>query len=841
MRASILSAGLVPVVVMLLAGISATAAQRGAHRLGVVDHRRGDAYAGHFKVLGPRVATYGEPSDYGYYPPPYGEDTKTTSAATTTKSGAFRNAVVGFYAAVIEHVHGEALTQPVDREWNRSLDRDIHHGWADGDRASIGIFHSTDLLGHFHRRTWLVCPGDSSAFQLFGGTLYKFDPDLCDYQTYRDWYHFVTSSVQHAVLSHKRPAVVKRPVNCYFDLSIHELVCGHSYRRSLEWPWDRVLPIGQHCRGYTVVDPDFTRHRVTTGIHHPAKHFSFASDRQPDLSYPEHHHQRYGISSDSSSVVVSVTYVSSGASTSQVGNDTVVSSVTLSPQTSVSVRATSSSSTRPTGTGYSSLTPSGEIQSSSARTRTESASWVNTTSTQAETATQTSAQLTVSTISSTLNFTTIVQTLTGTVSSGSAAWSSTTRTGNATSTASNLESTTGSQLPWNTTAASRTSFGTATTVTSGPGSADSTATSRPAGTAVTVTVTTTGGGVSTPGNSAGSTSTEAVPTNSNGTTQTATGSRPPFSNTTSSSWPSGQTVTTTIWNTTPTVSRSVISSHSVPFSWNPSQTGTHGTPRPPVTPFNTTWLSWTSAPTKAPGSSSPPFPTTRNSTETLSGIVTSSPGGSGPATTSVVTITLSPLPATNSTSGLLSKSSSSIGSLSWSLTNSFNLSTIWFTTGAPTGSPSSSPIIVTVTESSTGSPAGTVSSVPLSTWSVTPPFLNSSTRWSGSTSLSSASSSASSSWTNASQIPTSSTSALGTAASSSSGAVSPIVNSTTTITDETTLGDSLSSRQHHNHSHWQWDDANSDNRIGSPVVDNLGIVRGRHLVKVGIRQRAHLD
>lgn len=82
MRASILSAGLVPVVVILLAGISATVAQ-----LGGVDHRH-DGDAGHFKVLGPRAANYGEPSDYGYYPPPpYGEETSTTSVTTTTKSG----------------------------------------------------------------------------------------------------------------------------------------------------------------------------------------------------------------------------------------------------------------------------------------------------------------------------------------------------------------------------------------------------------------------------------------------------------------------------------------------------------------------------------------------------------------------------------------------------------------------------------------------------------------------------------------------------------------------------------------------------------------------------------
>lgn len=83
MRASILSAGLVPVVVILLACISATVAQ-----LGDVNHRH-DGDDGHFKVLGPRAANYGEPSDYGYYPPPpYGEETSTTSVTSTTKSGA---------------------------------------------------------------------------------------------------------------------------------------------------------------------------------------------------------------------------------------------------------------------------------------------------------------------------------------------------------------------------------------------------------------------------------------------------------------------------------------------------------------------------------------------------------------------------------------------------------------------------------------------------------------------------------------------------------------------------------------------------------------------------------
>lgn len=81
MRASILSAGLVPVVVILLACISATVAQ-----FRDVNHRN-DGDAGHFKVLGPRAANYGEPSDYGYYPPPpYGEET-STSVTTTTKSG----------------------------------------------------------------------------------------------------------------------------------------------------------------------------------------------------------------------------------------------------------------------------------------------------------------------------------------------------------------------------------------------------------------------------------------------------------------------------------------------------------------------------------------------------------------------------------------------------------------------------------------------------------------------------------------------------------------------------------------------------------------------------------
>lgn len=85
MRASTLSAGLVPAVVLLLASIPTTVAQLAVHRLAVEDYRHnGDA--GHFQGLAPRAANYGEPSDYGYYPPPYGEE--TTSATTTTKSGA---------------------------------------------------------------------------------------------------------------------------------------------------------------------------------------------------------------------------------------------------------------------------------------------------------------------------------------------------------------------------------------------------------------------------------------------------------------------------------------------------------------------------------------------------------------------------------------------------------------------------------------------------------------------------------------------------------------------------------------------------------------------------------
>ena len=79
MRASIVSAGLVPVMVMFLAGISATVAQ-----FDDVNHRD-DHDSGHIKVLGPRAANYGEPSDYGYYPPPpYGEETSVTSSTTTT-------------------------------------------------------------------------------------------------------------------------------------------------------------------------------------------------------------------------------------------------------------------------------------------------------------------------------------------------------------------------------------------------------------------------------------------------------------------------------------------------------------------------------------------------------------------------------------------------------------------------------------------------------------------------------------------------------------------------------------------------------------------------------------
>lgn len=85
MRASVLSAGLLPAVVTLLAGISTTMAQLAVHRLGV-EENGSDVDAGHFQVLAPRAANYGEPSDYGYYPPPYGEETSSVTSAT--KSGA---------------------------------------------------------------------------------------------------------------------------------------------------------------------------------------------------------------------------------------------------------------------------------------------------------------------------------------------------------------------------------------------------------------------------------------------------------------------------------------------------------------------------------------------------------------------------------------------------------------------------------------------------------------------------------------------------------------------------------------------------------------------------------
>lgn len=76
-----MSAGLVPVMVMLLGSISVTVAQ-----LGDVKHGD-DRDAGYFKTLGPRAANYGEPSDYGYYPPPpYGEETSTTSVTSTSKT-----------------------------------------------------------------------------------------------------------------------------------------------------------------------------------------------------------------------------------------------------------------------------------------------------------------------------------------------------------------------------------------------------------------------------------------------------------------------------------------------------------------------------------------------------------------------------------------------------------------------------------------------------------------------------------------------------------------------------------------------------------------------------------
>lgn len=59
-------------------------AQLEVHRLGAEDYGS-DIDAGHFQVLAPRAANYGEPSDYGYYPPPYGEE--TSSVTSTTKSG----------------------------------------------------------------------------------------------------------------------------------------------------------------------------------------------------------------------------------------------------------------------------------------------------------------------------------------------------------------------------------------------------------------------------------------------------------------------------------------------------------------------------------------------------------------------------------------------------------------------------------------------------------------------------------------------------------------------------------------------------------------------------------
>lgn len=113
MRASILSAGLVPAVVMLLAGISTTVAQLAVHRLGVEDYRN-DGDAGRFQVLGPRAANYGEPSDYGYYPPPYGEET-SSSATSTTKSGACEHTVILSAYACHELTYIQTLPLLLDR------------------------------------------------------------------------------------------------------------------------------------------------------------------------------------------------------------------------------------------------------------------------------------------------------------------------------------------------------------------------------------------------------------------------------------------------------------------------------------------------------------------------------------------------------------------------------------------------------------------------------------------------------------------------------------------------------------------------------------------------------
>jgi hypothetical protein len=69
---------------MLLVGVSSTVAQLAVQRLAVEDYRN-DGDASHFQGMAPRAANYGEPSDYGYPPPPYGEETSSTTA--TTKSG----------------------------------------------------------------------------------------------------------------------------------------------------------------------------------------------------------------------------------------------------------------------------------------------------------------------------------------------------------------------------------------------------------------------------------------------------------------------------------------------------------------------------------------------------------------------------------------------------------------------------------------------------------------------------------------------------------------------------------------------------------------------------------
>ncbi|KAM0521209.1 hypothetical protein ACHAPE_002684 [Trichoderma viride] len=530
MRASMLSAGLVPVVVMLLAGISTTVAQLAVHRLAIEDYRNnGDA--SHFQGLAPRAANYGEPSDYGYYPPPYGEE--TSSATTTTKSGVYPAPPAGSSTSTVSNVTTKTETVSTTHSTgtktssesksstlagtvtaSSSSDKSHSSTTAEGSSAtesSLGLTTQTITVSlastTFVTAQTVQVSSSHEGYSFSSEATSTLSTSLAtssvstesstrslteeesaltestrslteDLPVPQHWVKVsrVPNLVKHLVLSYQRMVIVKQSIRCYFDVSIHKLICGYRYRGATQRKWDRNL-INQHNRGYTVAKSDSVRYRITIGIQRPFKLLSIADYGQSDYGYSGHH----------------LWYHSSSVKRD---NDLVYYINLANIIWGNSYRYICAC-----------LTPSGDIQSSSTGTWSRSASWVNTTSTVTETAAQTSDHFTITTSAWTLNSTTIVQTLTLTAPSVSTAkpWSS--GAVNTTSAPSSLVSTTGSQLPWNTTASEQTGVRTITSTISGSGSANSTAASNSAGTVVVITVTPTGG-VTTSGNSAVSTTTE---------------------------------------------------------------------------------------------------------------------------------------------------------------------------------------------------------------------------------------------------------------------------------------------------------------------------------------------